>query len=120
MVCRQVQVGVVRRRVAVCSCEPSYRLSCIRQGLVLQARASGKDSRAAIYLGVGIDDTGDDIVVDVSVLASQRLHARNSFLLGLVCEHRASNAIADGVDARDAGREITEGGGHDALGLVEL
>ena len=96
----------------------SGRDSCFR--LVLQARASGRDSRAAIYLGVGIDDTGDDIVVDVSVLASQRLDARNSFLLGLVCEHRASNAIADGVDARDAGREITEGGGHDALGLVEL
>ena len=40
MVCEQVQVGVIRHRLVVCSCEPSYRLSCFRQGFVLQARAS--------------------------------------------------------------------------------
>mmetsp|Transcript_15970 Transcript_15970/g.31571 ORF Transcript_15970/g.31571 Transcript_15970/m.31571 type:complete len:204 (+) Transcript_15970:98-709(+) len=72
------------------------------------------------HLRVRVDNAGDHAVVDVPVLACERLHARHALLLCLVSEHRTSNAVADGIHARDASEEVARSLGLDPLSLIEL
>lgn len=66
-------------------------------------------------LRVGVDDTGDGVVVDVAVLASHDLDSGNTFLLGLVGEHGTSDNITDGVDRGDVGAEVVVNLDHAAV-----
>ena len=50
---------------------------------------------------MGIDDTGDGVVVDVRVLARQELSHEDTLLLRLVSKHGARHAVADGEDVGD-------------------
>ena len=57
-------------------------------------------------LGLGEDDGGDHVVVDVAVPGDDLLGDGDAFLFGLVGEHRAGDAIADRVDAVGRGAEV--------------
>src|SRR5690349_119223 len=53
-------------------------------------------------LGPGVDDIGNGLVVHVRALPCDRLGSNHAFLLGLVGEHWAGHAVADGVHVRHA------------------
>src|SRR5262249_45387466 len=55
---------------------------------------------------VGVHDAGDGVVVDVAVARGDELDASDALFFGFVREHRAADDVADGVDARDVGREV--------------
>src|ERR1700680_503912 len=57
-------------------------------------------------LGIGVDHVRDRVVVHVASLARDDLGRGNTFVLGLVSEHRPRDHIADGEDARHAGAEM--------------
>ena len=61
---------------------------------------------------------GDDVVVDVTGLASDEFGAGDAFIFGFVGEHRAVDDVADGVDAGDASAVV--GVGFDAFAVVEF
>src|SRR3546814_15817308 len=52
-----------------------------------------------------IDDAGNRVIVDVAGLTGEHLDADRAFVLRLVRQHCARNAVADGVDAVDRGLE---------------
>lgn len=53
------------------------------------------------HFGVGVDHSGDGIVVDVTALAGHVLYCGDAFLLGLVCQHWPADNISDSEDVRD-------------------
>ncbi len=57
-------------------------------------------------LGLGVDDVGNGVVAHVAGLAGDDLGDGDTFVLGLVREHRAAHEVADGVDAFDIGPEV--------------
>src|ERR1019366_6509181 len=57
-------------------------------------------------LGFGIDDGRNEIPIDMAGLASDPLGDRRAVLLGLVCEHRAGDDVADGPHAGGGGPEL--------------
>src|SRR5581483_11917471 len=74
-----------------------------------------RDSRLLqLFLGLahrrnlrrGIHNTWDHIVVHMAGLSGDDLRTRHAFVLGLVCEHRTGDDVADGVDAFHAGGEV--------------
>ena len=60
-------------------------------------------------LGIGVDDTGNDIMIDVSGSARDVLGNRDTFVLGLVRQHRSGDAVADRMDFR---RHLWRSGGR--------
>ncbi len=58
------------------------------------------------YLGVGVDDARDGVVVDVAPLASQVFGRRDALLLRLVGQHGARHAVSNGVDTIHVGLEV--------------
>ena len=70
-------------------------------------------------LGGGVDDAGNDVVVDVAVLAGELLRDGDTFVLGLVGEHGALvDDVADGVDAVNVGLPVVVD--FDEAALVHL
>src|SRR5437016_13470099 len=53
-----------------------------------------------------VNHAGDSVIIDMAMPCSNSFDASDRFFLGLVREHRASNHIADGVDAFHTGRKI--------------
>jgi len=51
------------------------------------------------YLGVGVDDSRNGIVVDVASLSEDVLNGSDSFLLSLMGEHSTSSSVSDAVNA---------------------
>lgn len=66
-----------------------------------------------------VDNRGHTVVVDVrSAALSDRLHAHNALVLGLVRQHGALNAVTNGVDVGHIRLELVVGG--DATSVVGL
>ena len=57
-------------------------------------------------LRIGVDDSGNHVVVHVTGFAGDLFDAGDAFLLGLVRQHRPGNDVADGVDAFDVGAKM--------------
>mmetsp|Transcript_25000 Transcript_25000/g.54508 ORF Transcript_25000/g.54508 Transcript_25000/m.54508 type:complete len:257 (-) Transcript_25000:1017-1787(-) len=57
-------------------------------------------------LGIGVDNAGDGVVVDVAGVAGNGFHGGNALLLGLVSEHGSIDAVPDGIDGRDGSAEV--------------
>ena len=55
--------------------------------------------------GVGIDDAGDGIVIDMAVTGDELFDASDPLLLGFMSEHGAGDDVADGVDTFSTGGE---------------
>src|SRR5439155_16587761 len=55
---------------------------------------------------LGIDYTGNSIVVHMAVSGREEFRAGNAFLFGFVREHRSGNNVAYGIDALGAGGEV--------------
>src|SRR5690606_14669744 len=56
-------------------------------------------------LGMGVDDIGNRVVVDMAVSGHDRFHTRDAFLLGLVRQHGAANDVTQRIDAIHVGPE---------------
>src|SRR5215208_197860 len=48
----------------------------------------------------GVDDVGNDVVIDVTGVTADDLSHRDAFVLGLMRQHRPGDHVADRVDAR--------------------
>src|SRR5436190_7207446 len=57
-------------------------------------------------LGVGVNDTGNHVVIHVAGLPGDHFDAGDAFFLGLVRQHRARDHVADRVDALDVSAEV--------------
>jgi hypothetical protein len=57
-------------------------------------------------LRIRVDDSRNDFVIHVPAFAGDHLHARDSFFLRLVRQHRARDDIADRVNTFDVGFEM--------------
>src|SRR5262249_21357788 len=55
---------------------------------------------------LGVDDAGDRVVIYVAIAGDNVLDAGHALVLGLVRQHRPTDGVADGVDARRAGLEV--------------
>ena len=65
---------------------------------------------------MSVHNTGDAIVVQMRWWAARQvLNAQNTFVLGLVRQHRAVNNVTDGVNAGTAGLEFAVNGNLAAL-----
>lgn len=69
-------------------------------------------------LGVGVDNGGDDVVVDVAVTAVHVLNSSDTLLLGLVGQHGTVGDITNAANVGDGGAELRVDG--DATALVDL
>lgn len=69
-------------------------------------------------LGVGVDDGGDDVVVDVTVTTVHVLDSGDTLLLGLVGQHGTVGDITDAANVGDRGAELRVDG--DATALIDL
>src|SRR6185437_2631627 len=58
------------------------------------------------YLGRGIHNTWDHVVVHMTSLARDHLGAGNALVLRLVGQHGTGDHVADGIDALHVGREM--------------
>jgi len=57
-------------------------------------------------LGVGVDDRGNGVVVDVSKVAEDHLNDGDTLVFGLVCEHWALDDVSNGADGRNVGGKV--------------
>jgi len=55
---------------------------------------------------VSIDDRGNNIVVDVTVAGSDHLRDSETFIFGLVSQHRSESNITNASDVGDVGLEL--------------
>lgn len=69
-------------------------------------------------LGVGVDDGGNGIVVDVTVAGGNHLRDSEALILGLVGKHRAKGGVTNAADVGDVGLELRVN--NDATAVVEL
>ena len=68
--------------------------------------------------GVGVNDTGDDIVIHVTSLAGDDLRRRHAFFFGLVGKHRTRDDVTNGVNAWEVSAEMVVD--DNAAALIEF
>ena len=71
---------------------PNPHIHALRFGFIFANTNTGE-------LGICVNNSRNRIIVHVTGLAGEILHACDPFLLGLVRQHRPSNDVANGVDA---------------------
>mmetsp|Transcript_1477 Transcript_1477/g.2686 ORF Transcript_1477/g.2686 Transcript_1477/m.2686 type:complete len:289 (-) Transcript_1477:760-1626(-) len=58
------------------------------------------------YLWIGINDSGNRIVIDMACKTSNSFHCGNTFFLGLVSKHRSINAITNGINVWNGSSKV--------------